>query len=62
MDEASVCVVGNWVDGWVRLVLVLGGGIYPMLCGENNIGLLEGFFNYFREFFLLLFGFFLGYD
>ena len=54
MDEASICVVGNWVDGWVRcvhmvLILVLGGGTYPMLCKENNVGLLEGFFNYFRE-------------
>ena len=44
------------------LLLVLGGGIYPMFCGENNVGLLEGFFNYFRECFVFLFEFFPGYD
>ena len=44
LDEASVCVVGNWVDGWVRCVgVVFGDGIHLLLSGENNVGLLEGF-------------------
>ena len=65
MDEASACVVGSWVDGWVGyvcVVLVLGGGICTMLCGEYNVGLLEGLLNYFRECFIYIFEFFLGND
>ena len=32
-----------------------GVGIYPMLYAENNVGMLEGFFDYFRECFVFLF-------
>ena len=44
-----MCVVGSWVDGWVGcicVVLVLGDGIYALMRGENDVGLLEGFFDY----------------
>jgi hypothetical protein len=48
---------------WVFL-FSFGGGvvIYPMLCGENSVGSLEGYFSYFREGLIFLSEFFLGYD
>ena len=62
VDEGSVCVIHNWA-GYVRCVLVvLEGGIYSLLCGENNICMLEGFFNYSRQWLVYLFEFFFGHD
>lgn len=44
------------------VLVVLEGGIYSLLCGENSTRMLEGFFNYYRECFVYLFEFFLVYD
>lgn len=61
--EDFVCVCCNWVGGYMRCVLVvLEGGINFLLCGENSTCMLEGFFDYSREWFVYLFEFFLGYD
>jgi hypothetical protein len=63
VDDGSDCVIHNWASGYVRCVLVvLEGGIYSLLCGENSICMLEGFFNYSRECLVYLFEFFLGHD
>ena len=36
LNEASVCVAGHWVDGWVRFDCVVLGGWYLsyVVCGK----------------------------